>query len=230
MKIAAFVSSSSHHGNTATAAHRLLEGAAQAGAETAIYYLNDYNIKPCRGCRTCERTNECVIKGDDVPLLHAALREADAYVLATPTFYGDITGQFKQFVDRCYPFVDVFKDPETQTMRFGSVMDRRRPGVMIAVSGSHGDLVFDSHIKVGYFCFNDLNAYPWREVLIPHTTWKAVKDQPEKMAELYEVGQALAAHLAGGGTEDTARTQKFYDRYRLLKYDHDSAGKEAFYL
>lgn len=218
MKIVAFVSSSSHGGNTATAARRLLEGAAQAGAQTEILYLNDYHIKCCRGCRTCEKTNECVIKGDDVPLLHAALRSADAYVLATPTYYGDITGQFKQFVDRCYPFVDVYKDPETKTMRFGSVIKERKPGVIIAVSGSHGDMVFDSHLKVGYFCLNDINSYPWREVLIPHTTWKPVKEQEEKLAELYRAGRDLAGHLERGEGEDTARTQAYYDRYRLLNY------------
>ncbi|MCI8478374.1 MAG: flavodoxin family protein [Oscillospiraceae bacterium] len=219
MNILAFISSSSHSGNTATAAKRLLQGAADAGAETQLFYLNDYQIQCCRGCRTCERTDECVIKGDDVPLLHQALRAADAYVLGTPTFYGDITGQFKQFVDRCYPFVDVYKDPETKTMRFGSVIKERKPGVMIAVSGSHGDMVFDSHIKVGYFCLNDINSYPWREVLIPFTTWKPVKDQTEKLEELYKTGQDLVRYLASGEGEDTARTQKFYNRYRLLQYN-----------
>lgn len=221
MKIVAFVSSSSRRGNTATAAQELLRGAAEAGAETEICYLNEYNIKPCLGCRTCERTNQCVIKGDDVPKLHDALRSADAYVLATPTFYGDITGQFKQFVDRCYPFVEIFKDPQTHEMRFGSVNKRRRPGVIIALSGNHGSRVFDSHLKVGYFCLNDLNAYPWREVLIPGTTWARTADQPEKMAELYGVGRDLAAHLAEGQGEDAGRTQMFYDRFRLLKYDDD---------
>lgn len=217
MKVVAFASSSSHTGNTATAAARLLEGAAKAGAETELIYLNDYEIKCCRGCRVCETTNRCVIQGDDVPRLHAALRGADAYVLATPTYYGDITGQFKQFVDRCYPFVDVYKDPETKTMRFGSVIPVRKPGVIIAVSGSHGARVFDSHLKVGYFCLNDINGYPWREILIPDTTWKPVKDQPEKLQELYEAGQALAGHLERGEGEDPARTQGYYDRYRLLK-------------
>jgi len=40
MNILAFISSSSHSGNTATAAKRLLQGAADAGAETQLFYLN----------------------------------------------------------------------------------------------------------------------------------------------------------------------------------------------
>ena len=216
-KIAAFISSSSHTGNTATAAKELLRGAEEAGAEVQICYLNDYLIKGCRGCRICEKTHECVIKGDDVSKIHEVLRWCDAYVLGTPTYYGDVTGQFKQFVDRCYPFIDIKKDPVTQTMVFGSTVKTRKPGVMILLSGSHGAGVFDSHLKVGYMCLNDLNGYPWREVLIPNTTWKAVKDQPEKLSELYDAGRDLVSHLESGEGEDLSRTGKYYDRYRLMK-------------
>ena len=119
-----------------------------------------------------------------MPKLHEALIECDAYVLGTPTFYGDIPGSFKTFVDRVYPFVAIGKDPVTKTMTFGSNMPRRKPGVQICVSGNHGAKVFDSHLKVGYFCFNDLNAYPWEEILIPNTSWVAVKDNEEKLQEL----------------------------------------------
>ena len=218
MKIAAFVSSSSHHGNTATAVQKFLEGARAAGAETEIYYLNDYTLKPCRGCRVCEKTHKCTIQGDDVEILHRALREADAYVLATPTYYGDVTGAFKVFVDRCYPFIDIWKDEETQQMRFGSINKVRRPGVLIALSGSHGDMVFDSHMKVGYFCLNDLNSYPWREFCIPFTTGKPVREMEDVLARLEQGGRDLVAHLESGEGEDLNKTGAYYARYRELKY------------
>ena len=218
MKIAAFVSSSSHHGNTATAVQKFLEGARAAGAETEIYYLNDYTLKPCRGCRVCEKTHKCTIQGDDVEILHRALREADAYVLATPTYYGDVTGAFKVFVDRCYPFIDIWKDEATQQMRFGSINKVRRPGVLIALSGSHGDMVFDSHMKVGYFCLNDLNSYPWREFCFPFTTWKPVREMEDVLARLEQGGRDLVAHLESGEGEDLNKTGAYYARYRELKY------------
>lgn len=218
MKIAAFVSSSSHHGNTATAVQKFLEGARAAGAETEIYYLNDYTLKPCRGCRVCEKTHKCTIQGDDVEILHRALREADAYVLATPTYYGDVTGAFKVFVDRCYPFIDIWKDEATQQMRFGSINKVRRPGVLIALSGSHGDMVFDSHMKVGYFCLNDLNSYPWREFCIPFTTWRPVREMEDVLARLEQGGRDLVAHLESGEGEDLNKTGAYYARYRELKY------------
>lgn len=217
MKITAFISSSGHNGNTATAAGELLRGAAEAGADTDICYLLDYQIKPCRGCRVCETTNACVIRDDDVAKIHEKILASDAYIIGTPTYYGDITGQYKQFVDRCYPFVDIKKDPLTKKMSFGSVIPVRKPGIMINVAGNHGAKVFESHLKVGYFCFNDLNAYPWKEILITNTSWKKVQEQPETMDRLYRAGKALAEHLLSGGKEDPARTKKFYDHFRLLE-------------
>lgn len=207
MKICAFVCSSSHKGNTATAVQRLLAGAEAAGAETQILYLNDYTIKPCIGCRVCEKTHQCVVKGDDVALLHEAIREADAYVLGTPTYYGDVTGQFKMFVDRCYPFIDIKKDVETQSLSFGSIIPVRKPGVLVAVSGGHGESVFQSHVKVAFHCLNDINGYLWREVLIPFSTWTPVKDMGETLETLFTTGRDLAHHLESGGVEDVERTK-----------------------
>jgi multimeric flavodoxin WrbA len=213
MKINAFVASSSRKGNTATAAKKMLEGAQAAGAQTKIFYLNEYAIKPCIGCRVCERTHECVHKGDDVDKLHEAILEADAYVLGTPTYYGDIVGQFKMFVDRCYPFLDIKKDYETKQLSFGSIIETRKPGVLIAVSGGHGASVFDSHMKVAFHCLNDINGYLWREELIPFTTWTPVKDMPERLQELYDTGAALVEHIRSGEGEDVARTKAFRERF-----------------
>ncbi len=208
MKIVAFVGSSHKNGNTATAVKALLEGAAAAGSEVDTVYLYDCTIKPCTGCRACEKTHQCVIKGDDVGKIHDAIRAADAYVLATPTYYGDITGQFKQFVDRCYPFIDIQKDEATRKMTFGSIIPVRKPGVLVAVSGAHGGTVFASHIKVAFHCLNDINGYLWREELIPHTTWTPVAEMPERLAELRKTGEALVAHMASGEGEDTERTKQ----------------------
>ena len=215
MKIAAFLTSSSHHGNTATAVQTLLEGAKSAGAEVEIFYLNDYYIKPCIGCRVCEKTDKCIHgDSDDVHLFHEAIRTAEAFVLGTPTFYGDITGQFKMFVDRVYPMCSVKKDPVTNQMSFGSVLPDRKPGVMIAISGSHGVGVLESHLKVGYHCLNDINGYLWREVLIPYTSWTPVKDMPEKLNELFTTGVDLVQHIKDGSNEDKAKTAALREKYK----------------
>lgn len=213
MKVVAFVASSTHHGNTATAVKRILAGAESAGAETRILYLNDYQIKPCRGCLVCEKTNKCVIRDDDVPTLHEAVREADAYVLGTPTYYGDIAGQFKQFVDRLYPFIDISRDEETQECVFNSVIPVRKPGILVATGGGKGLYKFSSHKKVAYHCLNDINGYLWQEVYLPGTTWNPVAEDANKLAELYELGKALWKHLTEHGSEDKEKTERLRNAY-----------------
>ena len=207
MEIVAFIGSSHKNGNTATATKALLAGAEAAGAATRVVYLYDYTIKPCIGCRVCEKTHDCVIKNDDVAEIHEAIRAADAYVLATPTYYGDVTGQFKQFVDRCYPFIDIQKNEETHEMHFGSIIPVRKPGVLVAISGSYGETVFRSHSNVAFHCLNDINGYLWREELIPHTTWTPVSDMTERLAQLRKTGEELVAHLKSGEGEDPQRTK-----------------------
>lgn len=190
MKIAAFISSANKNGNTAKTVKQILAGAESKGATSEIFYLCDYLIKPCTGCRYCEKKDVCKITDDDVHILHKAIRENDAFILGTPTYYGDITGQFKQFVDRCYPFCKPIKH-DGEKMTFGSILPAGKPGIFVAISGSHGPEVFDSHIKVAGHCFNDLNVEHWRNILVPYTTWTPVSPEHPIMEEAFNTGVEL---------------------------------------
>ncbi|MGI9952650.1 flavodoxin family protein [Moorellaceae bacterium AZ2] len=198
MKIVAFVGSPRKDGNTARVVKQVLSGANSQGITTETFYLYDYKIKPCRGCRYCEEKNMCTITDDDVPILHRAIVDSDAVVLGTPTYYGDITGQFKQFVDRCYPFCKIVLKGERH-MEFHSILSKRKLGILVAVSGSMGPEVFDSHVKVAGHCFNDINAEFWRKILVPYTTWTPVDHNHPVMVEAFTTGVELARAL-------TART------------------------
>ena len=98
-------------------------------------------------------------------------------------------------------------------MSFGSIIPVRKPGVLVAVSGGHGEHVFESHMKVAFHCLNDINGYLWREELIPFTTWTPVKDMQERLQQLYDTGVALAEHLLNGKGEDVERTKAFRARF-----------------
>lgn len=77
----------------------VLEGAAEAGAETEMIDLTDYRITPCTACEGCMLNGICVYD-DDVPGLLARMEEADAIVLASPVYIDNVTGQMKIFFDR----------------------------------------------------------------------------------------------------------------------------------
>ena len=70
---------------------------------TKTICIDDYDFKFCRGCRTCHNTAKCVLN-DDIPLIINEFEWADIIVSVAPSYWADIPGQFKAFIDRCTPW------------------------------------------------------------------------------------------------------------------------------
>jgi multimeric flavodoxin WrbA len=88
--------------------YKLVEAVAEAIAkkknlETELVHLVDFDIKHCSGCSDfCEKTGECNIQ-DDMQKLYSKLKEADVFIIGTPTYYWNVTGLVKDFIDRTNP-------------------------------------------------------------------------------------------------------------------------------
>lgn len=65
--------------------------------------IDDYDIKHCKGCRSCHTTAECV-QHDDVTAVLEEFDRADIIICVSPSYWADIPGQFKAFIDRCTPW------------------------------------------------------------------------------------------------------------------------------
>lgn len=77
----------------------VLEGAAEAGAETDMIDLADYRMIPCTACDACTLNGICV-NDDDVPALLIRMQEADGILFGSPVYIDNISGQMKVFFDR----------------------------------------------------------------------------------------------------------------------------------
>ena len=104
MRVIGFCGSPRREGNTAWTMNRILEGAAQQGAQTQIWYSSDVVINPCRGCLGCVKSGTCVVN-DDMQELYRALEQADALVLGSPVYMGQMSAQAKLFTDRLFAFI-----------------------------------------------------------------------------------------------------------------------------
>jgi multimeric flavodoxin WrbA len=106
MKIIGIIASPQKEGNTAWTVNKILEGAKEQGAETEARYFSDLNIEPCRGCLCCHDGNDrgCVID-DDMQELYGALEHADALVLGSPVYMGQMSAQAKIFTDRLFAHI-----------------------------------------------------------------------------------------------------------------------------
>ena len=65
--------------------------------------IDDYNIGFCKGCRICHNTAKCV-QQDDVDRIMEQYEWADIIISVAPSYWADIPGQFKVFIDRCTPW------------------------------------------------------------------------------------------------------------------------------
>ena len=105
MKIVCILGSPRAKGNSATIAQRFIDSAEAFGAETETFVLNKLTYRGCQACMACKTSlDRCIMKDDLAPVLEA-VKKADVLVIATPTYYGNITGQLKCFIDRTYSFL-----------------------------------------------------------------------------------------------------------------------------
>lgn len=92
--------------------------------------IDDYQFGFCIGCRSCHLTAKC-IQQDDVDKLMAEYEWADVIVSVAPSYWADVPGQFKAFIDRCTPWCNTH-DPHA-TISGGkkgySIALRTGPGI-----------------------------------------------------------------------------------------------------
>jgi multimeric flavodoxin WrbA len=100
MKVVGFVASPRKKGNTAWIVSKILEGAQERGAETQSWCFNDLDIKPCQGCFGCKKGDRRCVVDDDMQKLYAAIEPAEALVLGSPNYMGQMSAQAKIFTDR----------------------------------------------------------------------------------------------------------------------------------
>lgn len=74
--------------------------AAATGVDYEIADLGKLEVKPCTGCSECMMNEgKCPIE-DDMQGLYGKLLDADAIILGSPTYFMNISGAVKCFIDR----------------------------------------------------------------------------------------------------------------------------------
>ena len=105
MKVVGFSGSPRKDANTDRLVGHVLAGARAAGAETKLLRIADLNIKGCISCYYCKSHQTCSI-GDDMQGIYKDIHAADAVVIGSPVYMGQMTGQTKTFVDRLLPLLN----------------------------------------------------------------------------------------------------------------------------
>ncbi|MGC9522448.1 MAG: flavodoxin family protein [Anaerolineae bacterium] len=124
-------------GLTSACAAAAGEGARAAGAAVEEIRLNDLDVGLCEACDngwgTCLNEHRCQIE-DDFQALHARVRQADALILVTPVYWGEMSESAEAFTDRLRRCEATRGDESC----FAAGRDRAKPVLAVAAAGGSG--------------------------------------------------------------------------------------------
>jgi multimeric flavodoxin WrbA len=102
MKVVAFNGSARKDGNTAILVRTVFGELERAGIETELYQLAGKTIHGCKACYRCveNKDRRCAVKNDIVNDCIEKMLAADGIILASPTYFSDVTSEIKALMDR----------------------------------------------------------------------------------------------------------------------------------
>ena len=102
MKVVAFNGSPRPDGNTACLINRVFAVLGEAGIETELVQIGGHLTHGCKACYHCFQAKDgrCVQEDDLINACVEKMREADGIILASPTYFADVTPELKALIDR----------------------------------------------------------------------------------------------------------------------------------
>jgi len=102
MKVVAFSGSARKDGNSAILVRQVFEELEKEGIETELVQLAGEIIRGCTACYKCFATKDrrCAVSNDPVNDCIAKMVQADGIIIASPTYFADITAETKALIDR----------------------------------------------------------------------------------------------------------------------------------
>lgn len=177
MDIVAIMGSPRKNSNTDILVDEMIKGAEEKGHNVTKHYIGDLDVHPCRGCNTCMQGKDCVFKDDGFKVTHE-IAEAEGLIVASPIYFGQMTGVLKVLLDRMYgithnPLIDLS----------GRVV------LIFTQLGPEG--YYDQYIELTKLQPFQLNMnYDVLDVLNVGSLGD-VRNQPDKLKEAYEIGKCF---------------------------------------
>jgi multimeric flavodoxin WrbA len=102
MKVIGINGSPRPSGNTSKMLATVFETLEQEGIETELVQVGGTDIRGCRSCYACikSKNSRCSTTGDVFNDIFAKMLSADGMILASPTYFADITPELKALIDR----------------------------------------------------------------------------------------------------------------------------------
>jgi multimeric flavodoxin WrbA len=136
MKVVAFSGSARKDGNTAIMVNIVFEELKKAGIKTELVQLAGQNLRGCIACYECfkRKDRRCAVTSDPMNEYIENMCKADGILLASPTYFADMSANMKALIER-----------SGMTARANDDMLKRKAGAsVVAVRRAGATHVFSS--------------------------------------------------------------------------------------
>lgn len=172
-----------NNGSTAKLLNEIKNGLEKNAFESKIICLGDMNIRFCRGCKSCYDTGECLIE-DDMNRIIEEIIGADILVVASPSYWGYVTGQMKTFFDRSTPYCDT--NPNLKQVL------KLKAGVAVAVRTGKTESENTSILEAINHYFGHMGITPIGSLSITGIdSPEDLDDNEELLKKAYELGNSI---------------------------------------
>jgi multimeric flavodoxin WrbA len=197
--------------NTAMMLEHALLGAASAGAETELVHLYDLDFKGCTSCFACKLNGgksygKCAMKDGLTPVLEK-IAGADALILGSPIYFGNVTGEIRSFMERLlFPNLTYTRPPQSlaprqiptafvYTMNVSEQLMKENYGSFIAANASVLKMMYGS--SESFFCNETLQFEDYDKVVFsyfdPEERRKRRREVfPQDCRRAYDLGVRMA--------------------------------------
>ncbi len=102
MKVIAINGSARSNGNTAHLIEMVFNELHSEGIDTELINLAGKNIRNCLACYKCfeNKNGKCIITSDTLNEIIEKMALADAVILASPTYFANVSPEIKSLIDR----------------------------------------------------------------------------------------------------------------------------------
>lgn len=187
VKAVCIIGSPHKNGSTALLVSRVVDGMKASGIAVKERILSELDIHDCKGCRSCDTLRRC-IQRDDMDRVIQDILTADIVLLASPCYWGDVTGRMKMFMDRCLPLCNA---------RTGeSPVPKGKIGIGVAVragqsKAENGHLLETFRHYLGHLGIEMVTQLTAESVDKPSD----LKAKVEKLEEAYQLGKTILQYL-----------------------------------
>jgi len=170
--------------------------AGSSGADYELICLGDYTSRPCTGCSMCiMNEGQCSIQ-DDMQGIYEKLLGAEALIIGAPTYFFDIAGAVKCFIDRMMAifFRGIGPNFHTNMPWHGKRPHFGRPAVLVTTAAGDGHTRALETLKLA---MDDCTNMKIVASMAEAVGMDDVDDMPEVMQRAEAAGKKLGEALRG---------------------------------